>query len=84
MRLEPYEGKLSSTVLRGGSGSNATSLPDESQEHALRWDQRWPTGFDLNQLTAGCSKELKTVQKINYSRNPWNNSSSNSFFSKTP
>ena len=28
MRLEPYEGKLSSTVLRGGSGSNAASLPD--------------------------------------------------------
>ncbi len=28
MRLEPYEGKLSSTVLRGGSGSNVTSLPD--------------------------------------------------------
>ncbi len=28
MRLEPYEGKLSSTVLRGGSGSNATALPD--------------------------------------------------------
>ena len=68
MRLEPYEGKLSSTVLRGGSGSNATSLPDESQEHALRWDQCWPTGFDLNQLTAGCSKELglhsQTVQAV--------------------
>lgn len=28
MRLEPYEGKLSSTVLRGGGGSNAASLPD--------------------------------------------------------
>ena len=28
MRLEPYEGKPSSTVLRGGSGSNVTSLPD--------------------------------------------------------
>ena len=27
-RLEPDEGKLSSPVLRGGSGSNATSLPD--------------------------------------------------------
>ena len=27
-RLEPYEGKLSRTVLRGGSGGNATSLPD--------------------------------------------------------
>jgi hypothetical protein len=27
-RLEPYEGKLSRTVLRGGSGSNVASLPD--------------------------------------------------------
>ena len=31
LRLEPYEGKLSSTVLRGGRGSNATSLPDETK-----------------------------------------------------
>ena len=41
---------------------------NESQEHALRWDQRWPTGFDLNKLTAGCSKELglhsQTVQAL--------------------
>lgn len=28
MRLEPYDGKLSSTVLRGGRGSNVSSLPD--------------------------------------------------------
>ena len=27
-RLEPYDGKLSRTVLRGGSGSNASLLPD--------------------------------------------------------
>jgi len=27
-RLEPYEGKLSCTVLRGGCGGNAVSLPD--------------------------------------------------------
>ena len=27
--LEPYEGKLSSTVLRGGSGSNAADLLDQ-------------------------------------------------------
>jgi len=27
-RLEPDDGKLSSPVLRGGSGSNAASLPD--------------------------------------------------------
>lgn len=26
--LEPYEGKLSRTVLRGGSGGNITLLPD--------------------------------------------------------
>jgi len=28
-RLEPDEGKLSRPVLRGGSGSNAASLPDQ-------------------------------------------------------
>lgn len=28
--LEPYEGKLSRTVLRGGIGSNVNSLPDRS------------------------------------------------------
>ena len=27
-RFEPYEGKLSSTVLRGGNSSNAVLLPD--------------------------------------------------------
>ena len=27
--LEPYEGKLSRTVLRGEGGSNALDLPDE-------------------------------------------------------
>ncbi|HRX72189.1 MAG: transposase [Candidatus Competibacteraceae bacterium] len=41
---------------------------NETQEHALRWNQRWPTGFDLNKLTAGCSKELRlhsqTVQAV--------------------
>lgn len=41
---------------------------NESQEHALRWNQRWPTGFDLNKLTAGSSKDLglhsQTVQAV--------------------
>ena len=31
---------------------------NETQKHALRWSKRWPTGFDLNKLTAGSSKEL--------------------------
>ena len=28
--LEPYEGKLSCTVLRGEGGSNALDLPDDT------------------------------------------------------
>ena len=39
-----------------------------SQEHALRTNQRWPTAFDLQKLTAGSSKELglhsHTIQLI--------------------
>ena len=31
-RLEPYDGKLSRTVLRGGAGSNASLLPDLRSE----------------------------------------------------
>ena len=31
-RLEPYDGKLSRTVLRGGAGSNASLLPDIRSE----------------------------------------------------
>ncbi len=30
--LEPYEGKLSRTVLRGEGGSNALDLPDVSKQ----------------------------------------------------
>ena len=41
---------------------------NESQEHALRWNQRWPTGFDLNKLTTCSSRELglhsQTVQAV--------------------
>lgn len=41
---------------------------NESQEHALRWDQRWPTYQDLCKLTTGSSKELglhsQTVQAV--------------------
>ena len=31
---------------------------NDTQRHALQWDKRWPSGFDLNRLTAGSSKEL--------------------------
>lgn len=32
-KLEPCEGKLSCTVLRGGNGSNAVLLPDQTVEN---------------------------------------------------
>lgn len=31
---------------------------NDTQKHALKWRKRWPTGFDLNVLTTGNSKEL--------------------------
>jgi hypothetical protein len=31
---------------------------NDTQQHALKWNKRWPTGFDLNRLTAASSKEL--------------------------
>jgi putative transposase len=31
---------------------------NETQQHALKWNKRWTTGFDFNRLTTGSSKEL--------------------------
>lgn len=31
---------------------------NDAQKHALKWNKKWPSGFDLNKLTAGSSKEL--------------------------
>ncbi len=31
---------------------------NDTQKHALKWRKPWPTGFDLNKLTTGSSKEL--------------------------
>ena len=36
-KLEPYEGKLSRTVLRGGAGSNAILLPDQTLENKQKF-----------------------------------------------
>jgi hypothetical protein len=29
---------------------------NDTQQQALKWNKRWPSGFDLNRLTAGTSK----------------------------
>ncbi len=31
---------------------------NDVQKQALKWRKKWPTGFDLNKLTTGASKEL--------------------------
>src|SRR6266853_6034929 len=31
---------------------------NETQHYALKWNKPWPSGFDLNRLTARSSKEL--------------------------
>lgn len=31
---------------------------NETQKHALKWDKKWPSAYDLQKLTAGSSKEL--------------------------
>lgn len=31
---------------------------NDTQKHALKWRKKWPSGFDLNKLTTGSSKEL--------------------------
>ena len=31
---------------------------NDTQKQALKWGKKWPTGFDLNVLTTGSSKEL--------------------------
>jgi len=31
---------------------------NDIQKQALKWNKKWPTGFDLNKLTTGSNKEL--------------------------
>ncbi len=34
------------------------SISNDTRKHALKWNKRWPSGFDLSVLTTGSSKEL--------------------------
>ncbi|EDT06424.1 hypothetical protein BamIOP4010DRAFT_0176 [Burkholderia ambifaria IOP40-10] len=31
---------------------------NDTRKHALKWNKKWPTGFDLNRLTISSSREL--------------------------
>jgi IS605 OrfB family transposase len=63
------DGNCADTLLEMARSVNIVwNFCNESQEHALRWNQPWPRAFDLSNLTAGCSKELglhsQTVQAV--------------------
>jgi putative transposase len=32
---------------------------NETQRHAIKWGKKWPSGFDLQKLTAGSFQELQ-------------------------
>lgn len=36
---------------------------NETQKHALKWDKKWPSAYDLMKLAAGSSKELDLASK---------------------
>ena len=41
---------------------------NDAQKHAIRHNQKWPSGFDLNTLSSGCGQELslysQTIQAV--------------------
>lgn len=37
---------------------------NETQKHALKWGKKWPSGYDLEKLTAGSSKEIGIQTEI--------------------
>ena len=51
-KLEPYEGKLSRTVLRGEEGSNALDLPDRPSDLAQRDGRAVRKGNEIAKLYA--------------------------------
>jgi hypothetical protein len=51
-KLEPYEGKLSCTVLRGEEGSNALDLPDRPSDLAQRNGRGVRAGNEIAKLYA--------------------------------
>ena len=61
-RLEPYDGKLSRTVLRGGVGSNASLLPDIREKRyyseIIEQEQR----DRINYLSKNINDELTTLK----------------------
>ena len=60
-KLEPYEGKLSCTVLRGEEGSNALDLPDRPSDLQQRDGRGVRAGNEIAKHFAGIKSALRPV-----------------------
>ena len=67
-RIKDSGSKASSLVKMAGAVNFVWNYCNETSLKAVRYDSKWLSGFDLNNLTAGASKELgihsQTVQAI--------------------
>ena len=64
--LEPYEGKLSRTVLRGERGSNAPALPDKNWTFTVSANDifnTWRQRFDTITNTVNYSSDIKGASR---------------------
>ena len=68
--LEPYEGKLSRTVLRGERGSNASALPDNkiSIVKDIYTQNRQPVNYLRNRLSHALSPAIVLAKAIHKKR----------------
>ena len=53
---------------------------NDTQLQALKWNKRWPSGFDLNRLTAGSSKRSWVCAECGVSHDRDINSAKNILF----
>lgn len=55
-------------AVHAASVNTVWNFCNETQHSTVRWDKRWPTGFDLSNLTKGSSKLLglhsQTIQAV--------------------
>ena len=72
--IKTYQYRVKDSVTRKRLDAHARAVNfvwnfcNDTQKHALKWRKKWPSGFDLSNLTSGSSRELnlhsQTVQAI--------------------
>ena len=62
--LEPYEGKLSRTVLRGEGGSNTADLPDSIIENKQKFISQVMTGGDVARTCADVDETVMNYAEM--------------------